>query len=47
MDPQASWEQLQEALRIGAREAVRELAQVLFDWLDRWLSGGENVRSVR
>lgn len=35
MDPQAAWDQLQEALRIGDREAVRELAQSLLDWLER------------
>ena len=35
MDPQAAWDQLQEAFRISDWEAVRELAQSLLDWLDR------------
>jgi hypothetical protein len=35
MDPQAAWNQLQEAYRIRDCEAVRELAQSLLDWLDR------------
>jgi hypothetical protein len=35
MDPQAAWDQLQEALRDGDWEAVRELAESLLDWLNR------------
>jgi hypothetical protein len=35
MDPQAAWNQLQEAYRIRDWEAVRELAQSLLDWLER------------
>lgn len=35
MDPQAAWNQLQEAFRIRDCVAVRELAQSLLDWLDR------------
>ncbi|MFM9959949.1 MAG: hypothetical protein ACKV2Q_01850 [Planctomycetaceae bacterium] len=35
MDPQAAWDQLQEAFRVHDGEAVRELAQSLLDWLDR------------
>ena len=35
MDPQAAWDQLQEAFRISDWEAVREFAQSLLDWLDR------------
>ena len=37
MDPQATWEQLQEAYGNAEWETVRELAQALLDWLD---SGG-------
>lgn len=35
MDPQAAWDQLQEAYRIRDWETVRELAQSLLDWLER------------
>ena len=35
MDPQAAWDQLQEAYRDRDWETVRELAQSLLDWLDR------------
>lgn len=35
MDPQATWEQLQEAYGNADWETVRELAQALLDWLDR------------
>ena len=35
MDPQATWDQLQEANCIRDWEAVRELAQSLLDWLER------------
>ena len=34
MDPQAAWDQLQEAYRNREWEAVRELAQSLLDWLE-------------
>ena len=35
MDPQAAWNQLQEANRVHDWETVRELAQSLLDWLER------------
>ena len=35
MDPQAAWEQLQEAYGNADWESARELAQALLDWLDR------------
>lgn len=35
MDPQAAWNQLQEAYRNRDWEAVGELAQSLLDWLER------------
>ncbi len=35
MDPQAAWNQLQEAYRVRDWETVRELAQSLLDWLER------------
>ena len=35
MDPQAAWEQLQEAYGDADWETTRELAQALLDWLDR------------
>lgn len=35
MDPQAAWDQLQEAYRDRDWETVRELAQSLLDWLER------------
>jgi hypothetical protein len=35
MDPQAAWDQLQEAYRNRDWEAVREHSQSLLDWLDR------------
>ncbi len=37
MDPQATWEQLQEAYGNAEWETAGELAQALLDWLD---SGG-------
>jgi hypothetical protein len=35
MDPQATWEQLQEAYGNADWETARELAQALLAWLDR------------
>lgn len=35
MDPQAAWNQLQDAYRNRDWEAVGELAQSLLDWLER------------
>ena len=35
MDPQATWDQLQEAYRLLDRVAAQELAQSLLDWLAR------------
>jgi hypothetical protein len=35
MDPQATWNSLQEACRRNDREGARELAQSLLDWLGR------------
>lgn len=35
MDPQATWSQLQTALRVKDLEAVHELAESLLLWLER------------
>lgn len=35
MDPQATWDQLQEAYRLRDWAVARELAQSLLDWLAR------------